>query len=262
MNIAVITGASSGMGREFVRRMDESGFDEIWGVALEKDLLEKVKGECHTKFRVFDLDLTNDESLNIYKEALEEEKPNVTWLINCSGYGKFGRYDEIPLSSTLGMIDVNCRALVGITEITLNFMREGARIIEVSSLAAFQPTPYMNVYAASKAFVLSYARALNVELKSRKISVTCMCPFWTKTAFFKTAEDTETKEKVVTKYVAKYEPKDVVNKAIKDAMKRKELSICGSKARSQVRLVKMFSPKIVMRTWIKQQKLHKKYKDK
>lgn len=260
MNIAVVTGASSGMGREFVRQIDSMGFDEIWGIALEENLLDEVKKECKTKFRCFALDLTQSTSIKKYQTALEEEKPNVQWLMNCSGFGKFGRYDEIPLAATLNMIDLNCRALVEMTETTLPFMTEGARIVEIASLAAFQPTPYLNVYAASKAFVLSYARALNVELKSRKISVTCMCPFWTKTAFFKRAEDTNAKNKVVTKYVAMYDPKDVVKKAIKDATKRKELSICGFISRSQVRFVKMLHPKLIMKIWVKQQKLNKTYK--
>ena len=120
----------------------------------------------------------------------------------------------------------------------------------------------MAVYAASKAFVLSYSRALNQELKNRKIKITTVCPFWTKTAFFDRAKATKAKAEVVTKYVAMYDPKKVVKKAIKDSKRGKELSICGFIARSQVRLVNILPKKLVMKTWISQQKLNRKYKDK
>lgn len=260
-NIAVITGASSGMGREFVRQMDGYGFDEIWGIALGEEKLKIMQSETKTPVRIFPMDLTNDASFLSYTKALEEDRPNVTWLINCSGFGKFGRYDEIDITASTNMIDLNCKALVKMTEITLPYMTEGGRIIEIASVAAFQPTPYLNVYAASKAFVLSYSRALNIELKNRKISVTCMCPFWTKTNFFKRAKDTHAKNEVVTKYVAMYEPKDVVAKGIRSATKRKEISICGFIARSQVRLVNLFPKRFVMHIWMRQQKFHKKYKD-
>ncbi|MEG1581824.1 MAG: SDR family NAD(P)-dependent oxidoreductase [Clostridia bacterium] len=260
MNIAVVTGASSGMGREFVRLLDNEGLDEIWGIALEKELLEKVKSETKTNFKVMAFDLTDASSLIKIKNELALAKANVKWLINCSGFGKFGRYDEIPVEQSLNMILLNCSALVGLTEYSLPFMTKGARIVEIASVASFQPVPYINVYSATKSFVLNYSRALRVELKDREISVTCVCPFWTKTAFFKRAESPS--NKVVSKYIALYEPTDVINKAFKDAKANKELSIFGFKARAQVRLVKMCPPKMVMSTWVKQQKLDKKYRGK
>ena len=160
------------------------------------------------------------------------------------------------------MVDLNCKALLMMTEYVLPYMKEGGRIVEIASVAGFQPIPYMAVYGASKAFVVSYARAINQELKSQKIKVTCVCPFWTKTAFFDRAKATKAKNEVVTYYAAMYKPEDVVKKAIKDSKKGKELSICGFIARSQVRLVSMLPKKLVMATWIKQQKLKKKYKNK
>lgn len=260
-NIAIITGASSGMGKEFVLQLDGT-FDEIWGIGLGKESLDELERTLKGKFRGFELDLTKQESFDTITDLLNKEKPNVKYLANCSGFGKFGRYDEIDIKQSANMVDLNCRALVQMTEYVLPFMERGGRIVQIASVAGFQPVPYMAVYAASKAFVISYSRALNQELKGRKISVTTVCPFWTKTAFFDRATKTEAKEAVVTKYVAMYEAKDVVKKAIKDANKRKELSICGFIARSQVRLVNIIPKKIVMNTWISQQKLKKKYKDK
>ena len=259
-NIIVVTGASSGLGREFVRQLDSLGADEIWGIALEDGLQEEIQKEIKTKFKYFALDLTLDESFETYKEALKRSKANVTVLVNCSGFGKFGRYDEIAVSTSANMIDLNCKALVKMTGLTLPFMSEGARIMQISSVAAFQPIPYIATYGATKAFVLSYSRALNVELKHRKISVTCVCPFWTKTNFFKRAMIT--KHDVVSKYTVMYQTPFVVKYAIERAMKRKELAIPGYKARRQVRLVKLAPHGVVMNMWVKQQKLDKKYKDK
>ena len=260
-NIAIITGASSGMGKEFVLQLDGQ-FDEIWGIGLGEEKLKEVENLVNGKFRGFELDLTKDESFEKLTKLLSDEKPNVQYLANCSGFGKFGRYDEIDIKQSANMVDLNCRALVQMTEYVLPYMSEGGRIVQIASVAAFQPVPYMAVYAASKAFVLSYSRALNQELKNRKIKITTVCPFWTKTAFFDRAKATKAKAEVVTKYVAMYDPKKVVKKAIKDSKKGKELSICGFIARSQVRLVNILPKKLVMKTWISQQKLNKKYKNK
>lgn len=258
-NIIVITGASSGMGREFAHQLDGmDGIDEIWGIALDEEGLNEVKGEIKTKFRGFAFDLTKDENFEKYVEELKKAKVNIKMLVNCSGFGKFGRYDEIPVEASANMIDLNCKALVKMTELSLPFIDNGGRIIEIASVAGFQPIPYINVYGATKAFVISYSRGLNIELKPRNISVTCVCPYWTKTNFFNRAKVTE--HAVVSKYVVMYDAKYIVEYAIKKAMKRKELAIPGFIARSQVRLVKMLPPKFVMKTWLRQQKLNKKYK--
>lgn len=260
MRIAIITGASSGMGKEFCYQLDNMQFDEIWGIALNQEKLITALKDLKTKTRTFAYDLTKKENIESLKNILKEENPNVEWLINCSGFGKFGRHDEIGVEQNVSMIQLNCEALVHLTEIVLPYIQKGGRIVQIASVAGFQPTPYMAVYGASKAFVVSYSRALNYELKDAGISVTCVCPFWTKTNFFNRAETQE--NKVVTKFIVMYKPEDVVKKAIKDAIKRKEISICGFVARTQTRLVKVFPHKTVMKIWDNQQKFRKRYKNK
>ncbi|MCX4285676.1 MAG: SDR family NAD(P)-dependent oxidoreductase [Clostridia bacterium] len=257
MKIAVVTGASSGLGKAFALKLDKLSFDEIWGVALDKEGLEETASLMKTPLKIFAVDLTAD-GVDVIKAALEEQKPDVKWLVNASGFGKFGRYDEIPVEHSANMIRLNCESLVRMTEYCLPYMKAGAKIAEFSSVAAFQPTPYQNVYAATKAFVHSYARALNVELKPRKITVCAVCPFWTRSKFFDRAECTDSK--VVINYAAMYEPQEVVDKAFKDIIKGKDISICGFIARSQVRMVKIVPTKAVMKTWVKQQKFNKRYK--
>lgn len=257
MNIGIVTGASSGMGKEFALKLDGLGLDEIWGVALDQEGLDETAKLMSTPLRTFAVDLTKD-GVDIIKAELENRRPNVKWLVNAGGFGKFGRYDEIPVEQSTNMVRLNCEALVAMTEYCLPYMQSGAKIAEFSSVAAFQPTPYQNVYAATKAFVHSYARALNVELRPRKIKVCAVCPFWTKSNFFHRAGQTE--RHVVIKFAAMYEPKDVVKKAYKDIMRGKDISICGFIARSQVRLVRIVPTKMVMNTWVKQQKFDKRYK--
>lgn len=257
MDIAIVTGASSGMGREFARVLDGEKLQEIWAIGLGAEALEALKAELNTSVRIFNIDLTNG-GVQTVVEALKEAKPNVRWLINAAGFGKFGRYDEIPVEESTNMVRLNCECLVAMTEYTLPYMSAGAKIAEFFSVAAFQPTPYQNVYAATKAFVHSYARALNVELKPREILACAVCPFWTNSGFFARAEFTE--QKVIPNKGKIYDPKDVVEKAYKDMKKGKDFSMYSFRARSQTRAVKFLPVKMVMNTWINQQGFKKRYK--
>ena len=142
MKIAIVTGASSGMGREFVYALDREGkYEEIWVIARRADRLESLKTECKTAIRPIALDLGKAESFDAYRTLLETEKPNVSVLVNCAGFGKFGTYAEIPTEVACEMIDLNCKALVRMTEYTLPYMNTGAHIVELDSLSSFQPVP-------------------------------------------------------------------------------------------------------------------------
>ena len=254
MKIAVITGASSGMGREFVKQVSKKEkFDEIWGIARRKEALESLKSEVKARLRSIPLDLKNPESFETYKELLAKDKPDVALLANIAGYGKFGRYDQISLEDSLGMIDLNCKALVAMTQLSLPYMKRGSKILQLDSLSAFQPVPYLNVYGSSKAFVLSYSRALNRELKTKGIRVMSVNPGWVKTEFFDHA--TQTSNDAVTYYNVMYEAKDVIKTAIHDLYHtKKDVSIHGLPIKLQVLAVKLLPHKLVMNIWMKQQK--------
>lgn len=254
MKTAIVTGASSGMGRQFVLQLSEKeSFDEIWVIARREDRLLALADEVKTKIRPVPLDLTLPESFEKYKALLEEEKPEVAVLVNCSGFGKFGTYEDIPLADSLNMIDLNCKALVAMTELTLPYMHKGGKIVELDSLSAFQPVPYLNVYASTKAFVLSYSRSLNRELKPRGIKVMAVNPGWVKTEFFDRA--CATSQSAVTYYNILYNPEDVVKTAIKHLYHtKKDVSIHGFPVKFQVFLVKLLPHSLVMKIWLKQQK--------
>ncbi|MBQ8212698.1 MAG: SDR family NAD(P)-dependent oxidoreductase, partial [Clostridia bacterium] len=125
-NIAVITGASSGMGREFVLQLSrEKSFDEIWVIARRTDRLESLRDEVKTPIRPISLDLTKEESISEYARLLEAENPNVSVLVNASGVGLFGTFSEMPLSDLYRMIDLNSKAYVGMTYATLPYLTNG-----------------------------------------------------------------------------------------------------------------------------------------
>lgn len=252
MKIAIITGASSGIGKEFALGLDNDGLDEIWAVALAGKELDDLQKEMKTKIRTFGLDLTLTESFEKIKTELEKIKPEVSWLINCSGFGKFGRYDEIELEHSLSMIDLNCKGYVGMTKSVLPYMPNKSRIVNIGSMASWLSVPFANVYASTKAFVLSFSRGLNVELRDRKISVTCVCPFWTKTQFFKRAESKSNNR--IKKYIVMYDAKKVVARGIKAARKRKEVSFYGFMSKFFFALIKILPHKLMMKIWINQQK--------
>ncbi len=254
MDIAIITGASSGMGRELVVQLtQQERFDEIWVIARRAELLESLKEEVAVPVRPIPMDLTAKDSLDRYRDLLEFARPNVRFLANCSGYGRFGTYERIPVEDSLNIIDLNVRALVGITEMTIPYMKEGARIVEWDSLSAFQPVPLLNVYAASKSFILSYTRALRVELQSSGIQVMAVCPYWVNTAFFDRANETD--PTAVTQFEVMYEPKDIVAQALKDLERgRKDVSVYGGTAKFQRLMVKLLPHNLVMKIWLKRQK--------
>ena len=260
MKIAIVTGASSGMGKDFARKLDGEGLDEIWVVAKHEDGLLDLKNDLKTKTKILTFDLSNLESIDEIQKEIENNKATVMWLVNCAGFGKFNSWENIRTETSLNMIDLNCKAVVKLTDICIPNMTQGSWIVNFSSVAAFQPVPYANIYAATKAFLLSYSRALSYELKSRKISVTCVCPYWTKTKFFDRAVSQE--NKVVKKYVVMYDSEKVVRKAYKDSLKRKRLSIYGFVSNAQVFLTKLFPASFVDFVWLKQQKLDKKPKNK
>ena len=164
MNIAIVTGASSGMGREFVLQLSNYiSVDEIWVIARRAAALEALKSEVSVPLRCICLDLCENESFDAFRSLLETEKPNVKLLVNAAGFGKFGSYHKVSLEDDCKMIDLNCKALVVMTRLVLPYMQQGSHILQLDSLSAFQPVPYITTYGASKAFVLSYSRAMNRE---------------------------------------------------------------------------------------------------
>ena len=250
MKIAVITGASAGIGREFVYAVDKQGsYDEIWVIARRKERLEELKSVCVNPIRPIPLDLADLESVESYRTMLEQEKPEIVLLVNAAGCGVFGPFAEKNLKKLLGSAQLNSLALTAMCHVSLPYMQAGSSIVNMGSNSAWQPVPYQAVYGASKSYVLNFSRAIGRELRSRKIHVMCVCPGWIKTEFQQAAQHDD-----YIRYVDKwYGPDEVAAQAMKDLKKKKTVSILGHPVRRQVRLVKFLPVKLVMNIWCKQQ---------
>ena len=254
MKIAIVTGASSGMGREFVWQLSAYvAVDAVWVIARREAALQALAAEIDLPVRPICLDLCVEDSYNQYAALLAAEKPDVKLLVNAAGFGKFGAFQKISLEDDLRMIDLNCKALVALTRLTLPYMHPGSHILQLDSLSAFQPVPYIATYGATKSFVLSYSRAIGAELKGSGIRIMTMNPGWVKTEFFNHALQTNDGE--VQYYNHLWEAKDVVATGLRHLYKtRKDYSVHGFPVRNQVRLVKLLPHSLVMKVWMNQQK--------
>ena len=262
MNIAIVTGASSGMGREFVLQLGSYvSVDEIWVIARRKDALEALKTEVSVPVRPIALDLCESASFDVISKLLETEKPNIKLLVNAAGFGKFGSYHRISVEDDCKMLDLNCKALMVMTRLCIPYMASGSHILQLDSLSAFQPVPYITTYGATKAFVLSYCRAMNRELKGSGIRMMAMNPGWVKTEFFNHAFQTNGGNEVQY-YNYLWEAKDVVATGLRDLYKtKKDYSVHGLPIKFQVLLVKIMPHWFVMNVWLNQQKKPKNNKD-
>ncbi len=189
MNIAVITGASSGLGWEYAKAVYEirTDLDEIWVIARREERLQELKTQLADKIIPVAFDITDPQAVENYVNLLNEKDATVKLLINNAGFGKLGYFDELSLGENTRMVQLNCEALTAMTAATLPFMNEHSEIINSCSIASFAPNTRMAVYSSTKAYVMSLSRALRLELKRRKINVLAVCPGPMSTEFLSVA---------------------------------------------------------------------------
>lgn len=170
--IALVTGASSGIGAELARKLDARGYQVVL-VARSQPALEQLAAALHDAIVVV-ADLSSPEGRQVVTEAV----PRVDLLVNNAGFGAYGELISLPEAQMVEMVEVNCTALVALTSHYLPQLverREGA-VLNIASTAAFQAGPTMAVYFASKAFVLSFTEAVAEEVRSTPVVVTAFCP--------------------------------------------------------------------------------------
>lgn len=198
--LTVITGASSGLGAEFARQITAGipGNDrhELWLIARNQEKLTAVAAElAATKsvVRTFALDIGAPDGVHKIRALLEAESKAgafvIDTLVNNAGFGTYGPFAETDIDREMQMITLNCTALTGICGIALPYLRRGSTVINVASLAAFLPLGNFAVYAATKAFVLSFTVALAAELKDAGITVSALCPGSVSTNFSNVASN-------------------------------------------------------------------------
>lgn len=243
--IAVVTGASGGMGQIFVRELAKEALDEIWAVGRNEQRLLSLKNEFGDKVRPVCMDLTKSTDLRSFSNLLAGQNPTVLWLVNNAGMAKMAPSSEFSFSEIEQTIDLNCMAPAVLTNLCLPFMEKHARILNISSASAFQPVPYLNLYAATKAFERSYSRALNQELKPSGITVTAVCPGWVDTDMLSKEINGEK-----VRFPGIIAPERVVRKALRDAKRGRDMSVCSFYVKCQHLNVKLLPQRLTMKIWL------------
>src|SRR6185503_15453700 len=193
MNTTLITGASSGIGEAFARKLAERGHNLLLVARSEDRLINLCNelgraGSIHAQYFAIDLSLPESPA-RLFEETAKRDL-QIDFLINNAGFGSMGDFATLDLARELNMIDLNVRALVDLTHLFLQPMRErkGGAIINVASTAGFQPVPFMATYSATKAFVLSFSESLWEENRPYGIKVMALCPGVTETGFFEASK--------------------------------------------------------------------------
>lgn len=243
--IAIVTGASGGIGQVFVRELTKETLDEIWVTGRNEQRLLALKNEFGERIVPICKDLTKNEDLLSFSDLLKQQNPSVLWLVNNAGIARMAPSKKFSFSEIAQTIDLNCKAPAALINLCIPFMEKGAKILNISSASAFQPVPYLNLYAATKAFARSYSRALNEELKPCGIAVTAVCPGWVDTDML--SKEIDGKKVHFPGIVA---PEKVVRKALQDAKRGRDMSVCSFYVKCQHLSVKLLPQKLTMKLWL------------
>lgn len=243
--VAIITGATGGLGTEFVRRINGwDTIDEIWAVGRNADKLNNLS-VLYQKVKTIRADLLKN-GMEVLSDKVTAEKPDIRLLINNAGVGYFGLYETMDAEKIGSFCDLNCTIPSQLISIALPYMKEGSGILNISSASSFQPNPYLALYSASKVYLKNLSRALSMEMKSRGITVTAVCPGWIDTEMLPHEKDGKS-----IKYTGMIRAEKVVNTALKDYKKGKDMSVPGAFSMWFRFYSKIMPTRIVMKQWMR-----------
>lgn len=243
--IAIVTGAAGGIGAEFVQVLDKEPIDEIWIVGRSGDRLEKLKRQYGDKLVPVCVDLTDEHQLSSINAMLKRGDFCISYLVNNAGTAHMMASMDFDRTEVEKTICLNCYVPAALINDCMPYMKKGSKIINLSSASAFQPVPFLNLYAATKAFVFNYSHALNVELKSKGITVTAVSPGWVDTDML--VREINGKR---IRFYGMVSPRRVARQAIKDAKRGKDVSICSLYVKCQQLNVKLLPHRLIMRIWM------------
>ena len=192
MKIAIITGASAGLGQSFFHSVvaRHPDLDGIWLIARRVERLEALGDGSPIPVTAISMDLTDPACYDALQQRLSAANATVKMLVNNAGVGELNEVADSDWPTQSRMVDLNCRALTAVTTVTLPFMKEGSVVLNVASIAAFAPNARMTVYSSTKAYVLSFSKGLREELRKKKINVLAVCPGPMATEFLEVANIT------------------------------------------------------------------------
>ena len=243
--IAIVTGATGGIGAGFVQAMaGMDDIDEVWAAGRNREKLDLLKGE-HEKVLPVAADFSAD-GVSVLGQLIREKKPDIRWLVNNAGIAAMGPFEKMSAEEAARFCRINCSAPAELMSLALPYMREGAKIINVSSASSFQPNPYLAMYSASKVFLRNLSRAIGAELKARGITVTCVCPGWVDAGMLP-----RTKNGNKIRYTGMISADLVVEKALKDSRRGKDMSVPGFFAKYFRVYSKIVPTGLVMRQWMR-----------
>ena len=246
MSIAIVTGASSGMGEEFCRRIDGRGYDCIWMIARNTERMERIAEGLRTPCKVIECDLTDREGLDRLSDIVSSERPDIGLLVCNAGVGYIGDIDVLSVEDQRRMVDLNITALVSMIPPMVGCMGRGSNVIILCSLSAYLPMPHLAVYSSTKAFVRHYCDAIRGELEPKGIHVLEVSPGWVDTGFIDNCKGgMKVPDKVFNGMVSR---EDVVSKAMSDMDKGRKRSQVGLRTRGISFLGDHFRG-FALRTW-------------
>lgn len=241
--IAIVTGATGDIGEEFVKSL-LSETDQVWAVGRSENKLTSLKEKYGDKIVPVRVDLSDMNDLFSFCEKIESEKPEIRYLVNNAGVAKMKPVSDFTLKEISDMLDINDKAATLICRACIPYMVKGSYILNVASASAFQPNPYIALYSASKAYLLSFTRSLNVE--NENITCTAVCPGWVDTQMLPKQRDGKD-----IRYPGMTPASKVVEVALKDCHKGKDVSVCSFYFRYMRFLSKVTPHSIAMKMWVK-----------
>lgn len=242
--IAVITGATGDIGEEFVRALLDQ-VDVIWAVGRNREKLDALRARYGEKIEPVQADLADADQVMALCGRIEAEQPQIRYLVNNAGVVKMAPVSEFTLQEIGDMLNINMKAATLLCRAAIPCMGKGSYILNVASASAFQPNPYIALYSASKSYLLSFTRSLNVELPD--VRCTAVCPGWVDTQML-SGGDGDKK----AKFPGMVSPAKVVKDALKDARRGRDVSVCSPLFRYLRLYSKLMPHKLVMRQWVRQ----------
>ena len=241
--IAIITGATGDIGEEFVKKLI-SEVDYVWAVGRNGNKLAALKDTYGDKIVLVKADLSDKDEIFSVCTKIEKEKPSIKYLVNNAGVAKMAPVSEFSLEEISNMLDINDKAATLMCRVCIPYMAKDSYILNIASASAFQPNPYIALYSASKAYLLSFTRSLNVE--NDDITCTAVCPGWVDTKMLP-----KTNKGKDIKYPGMVTADQVVDAALKDCKKGKDVSVCSFYYRYMRFLSKVMPHRTLMKFWVK-----------